>query len=49
MAYSYAFLGAQGEQFQQDSTTAVNVLVSLFRVYLNTKIFTVHKELPQGK
>lgn len=48
MAYSYAFLGGWGEQFQQDSTVFVNVLVNLFRAYLNTKIFTVHKELPQG-
>lgn len=48
MAYSYAFLGGRGEQFQQDSTIFVNVLISLFRAYLNAKIFTVRKELPQG-
>lgn len=29
-------------------TVFVNVLVSLFRAYLNTKILTAHKELRQG-
>lgn len=48
MVCLYAFLGGWGEQFQQDRAVFVNVLVSLFRAYWNTRIFAVHKELPQG-